>query len=59
MKAKFIKIQDTIINVNDIRYIYRHDQSVIIECVNDEHDIEFYSEQAAQDEVNRIYSILK
>lgn len=59
MKAKFIKSQDTIVNVNDILSIYTHGQSVIIECTNDEHDIYFSSEQAAQEEVNRIYSILK
>lgn len=59
MKTKFIKIQDTIVNVNDILSIHRHGQLMIIECTNNEHNIYFSSEQAAQEEVNRIYSILK
>lgn len=58
MNAKFIKIQDTIVNANDILSIYRHGQSMIIECTNNEHDIYFSSEQAAQEELNRIYSLL-
>lgn len=57
-KTKFIKSQDTIVNVNDILSVYRHGQSVIIECTNDEHDIYFSSEQAAEDEIHRIYSLI-
>lgn len=59
MKAKFIKSQDTIVNVNDILSIYTHGQSVIIECANYTHDIYFSSEEAAQEELNRIYSLIK
>lgn len=59
MKAKFIKSQDAIVNINDILSIYTHGQSVIIECTNYTHDIYFSSEQAAQEELNRIYSLLK
>jgi hypothetical protein len=58
MKAKFIKIQDTIVNTNDILSIYRHGQSVIIECKNDIHDIYFSSEFYAEQELNRIYAVL-
>lgn len=58
MKAKFIKSQDTIVNVNDILSISRHGQSVIIECTNDEHDIYFSSEEAAEEEIRRIYSLI-
>ena len=59
MEAKFIKSQDTIVNVNDILSIYVHGQSVIIECTNYNHEIYFSSEQAAQEELNRIYNIIK
>lgn len=59
MEAKFIKSQDTIVNVNDILSIYTHGQSVIIECTNYNHEIYFSSEQAAQEELNRIYNIIK
>lgn len=59
METKFIKSQDTIVNVNDILSIYTHGQSVIIKCTDDEHEIYFSSEQEAQEEVNRIYNILK
>lgn len=59
MNAKFIKIQDTIVNVNDILSIYRHEQSMIIECTNNEHDIYFSSEREAEEEIHRIYNILK
>ena len=57
-KTKFIKCQDTIVNVNDIRSVYRWGQSVIIECANDEHDIYFASEQEAEEELCRIYSLI-
>lgn len=58
-KTKFIKIQDTIVNANDILSIYRHGQSMIIECTNNEHDIYFSSEREAEEEIRRIYNILK
>ena len=59
MKAKFIKIQDIIVNTDDILSVYTHGQSVIIECKNDVHDVYFSSEFYAEQELNRIYSILK
>lgn len=59
MKAKFIKIQDIIVNTNDILSVYTHGQSVIIECTNNEHDIYFSSEREAEEEIRRIYNILK
>ena len=59
MKAKFIKIQDIIVNTNDILSVYTHGQSVIIECKNDVYDVYFSSEFYAEQELNRIYSILK
>lgn len=59
MKTKFIKSQDTIVNVNDILSVYTHGQSVIIECTNYNHEIYFSSEQAAAEELNRIYNIIK
>lgn len=58
-KTKFIKSQDTIVNVNDILSVYTHGQSVMIECTNYTHDIYFASEQAAEEELNRIYSLIK
>lgn len=57
-KTKFIKCQDTIVRVNDIRSVYRWGQSVIIECDNDEHDIYFSSEQEAEEELYRIYNLI-
>lgn len=59
METKFIKIQDLIINTNDILSVYTHGQSLIIECKNDTHDIYFSSEFYAAEELNRIYNILK
>ena len=59
MKTKFIKSQDTIVNINDILSVYTHGQSVIIECTNYNHEIYFSSERAAAEELNRIYNIIK
>lgn len=59
MEAKFIKIQDIIVNTNDILSVYRHGQSMIIECKNETHDVYFSSELYAEEELNRIYNILK
>ena len=49
MKAKFIKIQDIIVNTNDILSVYTHGQSLIIECKNDTHDVYFSSEFYAEE----------
>ena len=59
MKAKFIKIQDIIVNTNDILSVYTHGQSVIIECKNDTYDVYFSSEFYAEEELNRIHNIIK
>lgn len=59
MEAKFIKSQDTIVNVNDILSIYVHDQELIIECTNKTHSIYFASDSEAEGELNRIYNIIK
>ena len=59
MEAKFIKIQDVIVNTKDILSAYTHGQSLIIECKNYTHDIYFSSEFYAAEELNRIYNIIK
>lgn len=59
MGAKFIKIQDIIVNTKDILSVYTHGQSLIIECKNCTHDVYFSSEFYAAEEMNRICNILK
>lgn len=59
MGAKFIKCQDVIVNTNDIKSVSAHGQRLTIKCTDEEYNIYFASEACANDELNRIYSILK
>ena len=59
MEAKFIKIKNLIINSNTISSIRSHGQSLIIECANKTHNIYFTSDHEVEEELNRIYNILK
>lgn len=59
MDAKFIKCQNTIINVNDILSITTHEQYLRIVCKYNVHNIYFQSEQEAQEELDRIYKLIK
>lgn len=59
MEAKFIKCQNVVVNANDILSITTHDQDLYITCKNKIHRIYFSSEHAAQEELNRIYNLIK
>lgn len=59
MEAKFVKISNLIVNVNDILSIRTHGQSLLIECTNTTHRIYFASEVSVDEELNRIYNIIK
>lgn len=59
METKFIKIRNLIINVNTIESIRTHGQYLLIECTNNTHNIYFTSEFEVEEELSRIYSILK
>ena len=59
MEAKFVKCQNIIVNVNDILSIRACNQRLIIECTNKIHNIYFASESAVEEELNRIYNIIK
>ena len=56
---KFIKIQDTIVNVEGIKSIYTHDQYLVIECANKNYRFIFDSQMGATEELNRIYKQLE
>jgi hypothetical protein len=59
METKFIKIRNLIINANTISSIKIHAQSLIIECTNNTHSIYFTSDHEVEEELDRIYNILK
>lgn len=56
---KFIKIENKIVNVAEIKSIYTHDQLLCIECTDKVHRFDFGSEMGAREELNRIYQQLK
>lgn len=56
---KFIKIENTILNVAEIKSIYTHDQHLCIECTAEVHRFDFGSEMYAMEELNRIYKQLE
>ena len=55
---KFIKIKKTIVNVDEIKLIYVHDQFLCIECTDKVHRFDFGTEVGAMEELNRIYEQL-
>lgn len=55
----FIKCGSVIVNTNDIKSITGCGQYIFIECANNEHRIYFSSENEVQNELDRIYKILK
>jgi hypothetical protein len=59
MSAKFIKCQDVIVNTNDIKSISAHGQRLTIKCTDEDYNIYFSTAAGVEDELNRIYSILK
>lgn len=56
---KFIKIQNTIVNVAEIKSIYTHNQLLCIECADKVHRFYFGTEMGAREELNRIYKQLE
>lgn len=56
---KFIKIENTILNVAEIKSIYTHDQLLYIECTNEVHRFDFGTEMGAREELYRIYKQLE
>lgn len=56
---KFIKIENTIVNVAEIKSIYTHDQILTIECTDKVHRFYFGTEMGAREELNRIYKQLE
>lgn len=59
MEASFIKVRDIIINVNTIESIRAHGQFLLIECTNNTHHVYFSSDFEVEEELNRIYSLIK
>lgn len=59
MSAKFIKCQDVIVNTNDIKSVSTHGQRLTIKCTDEDYNIYFATEAGAEDELNRIFGILK
>ena len=59
MGAKFIKCQNVIVNTNDIKSVSAHGQRLTIKCIDEDYNIYFASEAGVEDELNRIYGILK
>lgn len=59
MEAKFIKCKNVIVNSNDILSIKTSNQRLVIECTNKTHAVYFSSDYEAEEELNRIYNILK
>lgn len=56
---KFIKIENTIVNVAEIKSIYTHAQILTIECTDKVHRFYFGTEMEAREELNRIYKQLE
>ena len=59
MEAKFVKCKNVIVNVNDILSIRACNQCLIIECTNKMHNIYFACDYEVEEELNRIYNIIK
>ena len=59
VEAKFIKCKNIVVNVNDILSIDVHEQELIIECTNKTRRVYFASDSEAEEELNRIYNIIK
>lgn len=56
---KFIKIQNAIVNVAEIKWIYTLDELLCIECLGQVHRFDFETEGGAMEELNRIYRQLE
>ena len=55
---EFIKCENIIVNVSEIKTVRTHDQYLFIECRDKEYNIYFNSESEAKHELYRIYEVL-